>query len=126
MAAIKLFDKIILTVYIICISELIRWYKKMAKLYTQQLLFQAVLKLKTEEDCKQFFGDLCTPTELEAISSRWRVAKLLTREVPYRKISEVTGVSTTTIGRAARFINGGSEVTKRLLNNEESSKTLKK
>lgn len=49
--------------------------------------------------------DLCTPAELRALSERWRVAKLLDEgEMSYREISAETGVSTTTIGRVARFL----------------------
>lgn len=49
--------------------------------------------------------DLCTPAELRALSERWRVAEMLDEgELSYRDISAQTGVSTTTIGRVARFL----------------------
>lgn len=49
--------------------------------------------------------DLCTPAELRALSERWRVAQMLANcEKSYREISADTGVSTTTIGRVARFL----------------------
>ncbi len=54
---------------------------------------------------KRFLVDLCTPAELRAISERWHVAKLLDQgELSYREINARTGVSTTTIGRVARFL----------------------
>ena len=40
-------------------------------------LFNAVLKLKDVEDCRKFFEDVCTIKELEDISQRLEVAKLL-------------------------------------------------
>ncbi len=53
----------------------------------------------------RFLVDLCTPAELRALSERWAVAKLLDEgELSYRDIREKTGVSTTTIGRVARFL----------------------
>ncbi|NIM69383.1 MAG: DNA-binding transcriptional regulator, partial [Xanthomonadales bacterium] len=38
---------------------------------------------------------------------RWWVANLLTENRSYREISEMTGVSVTTIGRVARFLGQG-------------------
>ena len=32
-------------------------------------LFKAILSLKTEEECYRFFDDLCTFSEIEAMSS---------------------------------------------------------
>lgn len=72
-----------------------------------QFLFQAVLALKTEDEAKMFFEDLCTPAELQDFSDRWRVVGPLTEGVPYRKIHENTGVSVTTIGRVARSLKYG-------------------
>ena len=40
-------------------------------------LFDAVLKLKNVEDCRRFFEDVCTIKELQDISQRLEVAKLL-------------------------------------------------
>ena len=40
-------------------------------------LYKAVLKLKTIEDCEDFFSDLCTYKELDAMKARLEAAKLL-------------------------------------------------
>jgi len=40
-------------------------------------LYQALLKLKSEEECAAFFRDLCTPAEIIAMTERWRIAQLL-------------------------------------------------
>jgi len=71
-------------------------------------LFQAILTLETEEECRRFFTDLCTPAELEALVDRWAVVAYLNDSLPYRKIHALTGVSVTTIGRVARFLTAGS------------------
>jgi TrpR-related protein YerC/YecD len=71
-------------------------------------LYRAVLSLSTETECKQFFEDLCTPAELEALIDRWTVVAYLEEGLPYRKIHELTGVSVTTIGRVARFLSRGN------------------
>ena len=54
---------------------------------------------------EKFLIDLCTPAELKALSERWHVAQLLDKgEMSYREIYALTGVSTTTIARVARFL----------------------
>lgn len=65
----------------------------------------ALARLDTPEDVKAFLIDLCTPAELRALSERWHVAQILDEgEKSYRDIQAETGVSTTTIGRVARFL----------------------
>ena len=70
-------------------------------------LFTAILALKTPDEARDFFYDLCTPAELEGLVDRWRVAQMLLHKTPYRKIAEDTKVSTATIARVARFLNNG-------------------
>ena len=54
---------------------------------------------------QRFLIDLCSPAELRALAERWHVARLLDEgRLSYRQISDMTGVSTTTIGRVARFL----------------------
>ena len=45
--------------------------------------------------------------ELQALVDRWQVVGLLERNLPYRRIHDMTGVSVTTIGRVARFLSDG-------------------
>lgn len=74
----------------------------------ERALFQAVLTLRSVEECRDFFRDLCTPAELQALADRWAVVGLLQREIPYREIHRQTGVSVTTIGRVARYLGAGN------------------
>src|SRR5579863_3738246 len=76
-------------------------------------LYAAIASLRSAEEVRAFFRDLCTPAELQAMADRWAVVEHLKRGVPYREIHRLTGVSVTTIGRVARFLgngNGGYEV----------------
>lgn len=73
----------------------------------QRALFEAVLTLKSVEECRAFFHDLCTPAELQALADRWAVVGLLKDNLPYREIHRLTGVSLTTIGRVARCLTNG-------------------
>lgn len=68
-------------------------------------LVTALESIETKQDMQNFLIDLCTPAELRALSERWHVAQLLDEgEQSYRDINALTGVSTTTIGRVARFL----------------------
>ena len=72
---------------------------------TRQSLARALSSIESTQDMERFLVDLCTPAELRALSERWHVAKLLDEgEQSYREINALTGVSTTTIGRVARFL----------------------
>ena len=73
----------------------------------EDALFRAVISLQDRPECRNFFKDLCTPAELQALVDRWQVAGLLQQKLPYRRIHDLTGVSVTTIGRVARFLSDG-------------------
>jgi TrpR-related protein YerC/YecD len=68
----------------------------------------AFLALRDRNEIMSLLNDLCTPSELEAITDRWWVLQLLQDNMPYRQISERTGVSVTTIGRVARYWREGA------------------
>lgn len=70
-------------------------------------LYEAILKLKTADECKKFFRDLCTISELNSMSERFQVAKMINDKIPYRKISKTTGSSTATVTRIAHWLHHG-------------------
>src|ERR1700682_6092031 len=87
-------------------------------------LVAAIVTLRSVEECRAFLRDLCTPAELQAMADRWAVVDHLERNLPYRQIQRVTGVSATTIGRVARFLasgNGGYTTAARRLEARRSS-----
>ena len=71
-------------------------------------LYAVMLTLRTVDELRAFFRDLCTPAEIEAMADRWAVVECLGRGLPYREIHRVTGVSITTIGRVARYLSEGN------------------
>src|SRR5579863_459241 len=71
-------------------------------------LFTAVASLRSGDECRSFFRDLCTPAEIQAMADRWAVVDWLMRGVPYREINRLTGVSVTTISRVARCLADGN------------------
>ena len=73
---------------------------------TQKDLFDALLLAETSQEMSNFLKDLCTPSELTALSERWLVCKLLEKgNLSYRDIKSITRSSLATIGRVARFLN---------------------
>ena len=70
-------------------------------------LYKAILSLENEEECRLFFEDICTIKELETMSQRLEVAKLLTSGATFNEIVAKTGASTTTISRVNRCLNYG-------------------
>ncbi len=72
-------------------------------------LFNAILQLKSVEECYDFFEDLCTIRELESMAQRLHVAKLLTSGCVYSDIVNITGASTATISRVNRSLQGGND-----------------
>ncbi|MCQ2474371.1 MAG: YerC/YecD family TrpR-related protein [Clostridia bacterium] len=71
-------------------------------------MFEAILKLKDIEECYDFFEDLCTVTELKAMSQRIVVAKMLRDKKVYSDIVAATGASTATISRVNRSLLYGT------------------
>jgi TrpR-related protein YerC/YecD len=71
-------------------------------------LFEALVALRNTREVRNFFDDLCTPAELQALVDRWQVVEYLQKDLPYRKIHDLIGVSVTTIGRVARCLTDGS------------------
>ena len=78
-----------------------------AKKEKSGLLYQAILQLKTEEECYAFFQDLCTVTELRSMEQRFEVASLLDDGMIYNDILERTGASSATISRVNRSLSYG-------------------
>lgn len=72
-----------------------------------RLLFDVILRLQTQEECRLFFEDICTISEMNEMAKRLRVAVLLREGKSYLQISKETGVSTATISRVNRCLEWG-------------------
>ncbi|MGN0520698.1 MAG: YerC/YecD family TrpR-related protein [Candidatus Fimenecus sp.] len=70
-------------------------------------LFDCILSLQSMDECYDFFEDLCTVNELQAISQRIVVAKMLSEKRVYSDIVKETGASTATISRVNRSLQFG-------------------
>ena len=66
--------------------------------------YSAVLRLRTEDECRAFFDDVCTIKELQDLVQRFQVAVLLDQGMNYLEISRQTSVSSATISRVNRCL----------------------
>ena len=81
---------------------------KIARKEKSDLLYRAILKLETEEECYNFFQDLCTISEMRSMEQRFEVATLLNNGMIYNEILEKTGASSATISRVNRSLLNGA------------------
>jgi len=81
---------------------------KIANREIHEGLYEAILLLKTKEECISFFQDLCTISELRAMEQRFEVASLLDEGMIYSEILEKTGASSATISRVNRSLCYGA------------------
>ena len=81
----------------------------MSKMHTKEVdeLFQAILSLKSVEECYKFFEDACTIKEVLEIAQRLKAARMLRDGVNYAEITKETGMSTATISRVNRCLEYG-------------------
>ncbi len=81
----------------------------MEKLHTEEVdcLFEAILSLKSIDECYKFFEDICTVKEILDISQRLKAAKMLKNGANYMDISKETGMSTATISRVSKCLEYG-------------------
>ena len=69
-------------------------------------LFEAILSLKDLEECYRFFDDLCTFSEIQAMTQRLQVAEMLEAGNTF---SKEIGVSSATITRVNKCISYGAD-----------------
>ena len=95
----------------------------MEKLHTPQVdeLFEAILSLKTPEECYSFFEDVCTVKEVQDMAQRLWVARLLQSGETYSRIRDLTGASTATVSRVNRCLQYGAGGYERVLDRRKDS-----
>jgi len=69
-------------------------------------LVQAILALETNNEAKRFLRDLMTEKEIEEFAKRLKAAEMLAEKIPYSAIENETGLSSTTVARVAKWLNG--------------------
>lgn len=70
-------------------------------------LYAVIIRLENLDECRRFFRDLLTETEIREFAERWKVARMLSQGVPYTSIEEETGLSSRTIARVHKWLKRG-------------------
>ena len=99
---------------------------KIGKKEKNDQLYKAILQLQDEQECYDFFQDLCTVSELRSMEQRFEVAKLLDQGMIYNDILDQTGASSATISRVNRSLNYGTDAYRQVfakLNNEKEGQS---
>ena len=65
-------------------------------------LFAVIVQLESMEECRKFLRDLLTETEIREFAERWKVARMLSRGIPYTRIENETGLSSRTRDKATK------------------------
>jgi len=79
-------------------------------------LIQAILVIKSDDEAKRFLRDLMTEKEIEEFSKRLQAAEMLTDKISYSEIERKTGLSSTTVARVAKWLNGSQGGYKTIIN----------
>lgn len=69
-------------------------------------LLDAVLALQNADEARRFFRDLMTEGEIEEFAKRLQAAEMLDADTPYTSIKKATGLSSTTIARVSKWLQG--------------------
>lgn len=82
----------------------------MKKEITEEMLdefYELILSIKSKEDCKNLFDDLCTIKEVEQMAQRVRAARLLMEGMTYNQVIDETDISSATLSRVSRCVRYG-------------------
>ena len=71
-----------------------------------QKLIKAFLTLKTTGETQAFLRDLMTEDEIKEFANRLKAARMLSEKIPYSAIVKNTGLSSTTVARVSKWLNG--------------------
>lgn len=80
--------------------------KKQFKEYKKDLC-KAILTLKTEKEVEIFLDDVCTIKEIQDMSQRFHVAKMLSEGKVFNEVIKETGSSSATISRVNKCLMYG-------------------
>ncbi|MBW8034893.1 MAG: transcriptional regulator [Planctomycetes bacterium] len=64
---------------------------------------------------QKFFTEIFTPAERHDLETRWQSMKLLSQNIPQRKIAEMLSISLCKITRGAKVLKQKNSVSKKIL-----------
>ena len=88
--------------------------KQTAKQDHIRQLFELIISLDNEDDCRALFDDLCTVKEVENMAERCFAARLLMDGKTYAQVMAQADISSATLSRVSRCVQYGSGYSKLL------------
>jgi TrpR-related protein YerC/YecD len=71
--------------------------------------FNSILLLENVDECYRFFEDVATISEIQGLSQRLEVARMLKEGSIYEDIADKTGASSATISRVKKCLYYGAD-----------------
>lgn len=87
-------------------------------------LVKAILKLENADETRRFLRDLMTENEIVEFAKRLQAAEMLSEKIPYSVIEEKTGLSSTTVARVSKWLNGSEGGYRSVINKLHHSTSL--
>lgn len=75
----------------------------------------ALIQLKTDAKVIAFFKELLTPSEIETLSKRWRILKMLSEGRSQRDIAQELRVSLCKVTRGAKILKKDGSVIPKII-----------
>ena len=88
--------------------------KQTAKQDHIRQLFELIISLDNEDDCRALFDDLCTIKEVENMAERCFAARLLMEGNTYSQVMAQADISSATLSRVSRCVQYGKGYSKLL------------
>lgn len=81
-------------------------------------LYELIASLKSADDCRDLFRDMCTNKEIEQMAQRIWAARLLLDGKTYNQVIDETDISSATLSRVSRCVQYGNGYSKLLKQSE--------
>ncbi len=91
-------------------------------MYKLDEISEVLAKIKDKNHIEEFFQSILTESEIDEISSRWELVKLLDDGLSQRKISEELGVSLCKITRGSKELKQIDSAFKRMVHKYKKQK----
>lgn len=78
-------------------------------------LVEIFTKIDDPKVMESFFSEIFTPAERQDFTTRWQSMKLLSQNIPQRKIAEMLSISLCKITRGAKVLKKKNSVSKNIL-----------
>ncbi len=85
-------------------------------------MYSLIASLKSADDCRSLFSDMCTNKEIEQMAQRIKAARLLLDGKTYNQVIEETEISSATLSRVSRCVQYGDGYSKLLKNSNGEEK----